>query len=261
MTENVVVRLERRDDGVAVVTLDNPKVNALSAAVLDQLAAAAADLADDLPAAVVVTGSERFFAAGADIAGFRPGDPAHARALGGRIHDAFGALAGLPRLVIAAVSGYALGGGCELALACDYRVASETAVFGQPEILLGILPGGGGTQRLPRVVGAARAKELCLTGRQVKADAALRIGLADEVVPAGEHLTRALALGAELARGALTAQALTKQAIDRGLGKDLAGGLQDELDAFEAVFATEDCRIGVESFLANGPGKATFTGH
>jgi enoyl-CoA hydratase/carnithine racemase len=261
MTDDVLVRLERRGDGVAVVTLQNGKVNALSGAVLEQLHAVARELAADLPGAVVVTGSERFFAAGADIAGFEPGDPAHARALGGRIHAAFDALGNLPRLVIAAVSGYALGGGCELALACDYRIAADTAVFGQPEILLGILPGGGGTQRLPRVVGPARAKELILTGRQVTADEALRIGLADEVVPAADLLSRALALGAECARGALTAQGLAKRAIDRGLGKDLAGGLLDELDAFEAVFATDDCRIGIESFLASGPGKAAFTGH
>lgn len=260
MSENELVRLERRDDGVAVVTLQNGKVNALSAAVLEQLHAVAQQLAEDLPGAVVVTGSERFFAAGADIAGFRPGDPAHARALGTSIHDAFGALGGLPRFVIAAVSGYALGGGCELALACDYRIASDTAVFGQPEILLGIIPGGGGTQRLPRVVGPARAKELCITGRQVRAEEALRIGLADEVVPAGELMERALALAAECARGPLTAQGLAKRAIDRGLGKDLAGGLADELDAFEEVFATEDCRIGIESFLASGAGRATFTG-
>jgi enoyl-CoA hydratase len=261
MSETELVRLERRDDGVAVVTLQNGKVNALSAAVLEQLHAVARELAADLPGAVVVTGSERFFAAGADIAGFRPGDPAHARALGASIHAAFDALGGLPRFVIAAVSGYALGGGCELALACDYRIAAETAVFGQPEILLGIIPGGGGTQRLPRVVGPARAKELCITGRQVGAEEALRIGLADEVVPAGEALNRALELAAECATGALTAQGLAKRAIDLGLGKDLAGGLHDELDAFEQVFATDDCRIGVESFLAHGPGKAQFTGH
>ena len=126
--------------------------------------------------------------------------------------------------MIAAVSGYALGGGCELALACDYRIAGERAVFGQPEILLGIIPGGGGTQRLARVVGASRAKELCLTGRQVKAEEALRIGLADEVVPGDELEARALALAAEVARGALVAQALAKRAIDEGLGLPLERG-------------------------------------
>ena len=175
-----LVLLERRDDGVAVVTLNNPKVNALSQAVLAELRAVAEGLASDPPGAVVITGGERIFAAGADISEF--GGPSEGRAIGEGFHHALDAVAAIPRFVIAAVSGYALGGGCELALACDYRIVSERAVFGQPEILLGIIPGGGGTQRLPRAVGASRAKELMITGRQVKADEALAIGLADEVV-------------------------------------------------------------------------------
>ena len=129
-------------------------------------------------------------------------------------------MAAIPRFVIAAVSGYALGGGCELALACDYRIVSERAVFGQPEILLGIIPGGGGTQRLPRAVGASRAKELMITGRQVKADEALAIGLADEVVAPEALHERAFALAAEVARGAVQAQALVKRAVDQGIGND-----------------------------------------
>jgi enoyl-CoA hydratase/carnithine racemase len=159
------------------------------------------------------------------------------------------------------VSGYALGGGCELSLACDYRIASERAVFGQPEILLGIIPGGGGTQRLSRAVGASRAKELMVTGRQVKADEALRIGLADEVVPVDDLHVRALALAAEVARGAVQAQAMVKRAVDEGLDTDLGAGLRLERGLFERVFHTDDSRVGVESFLANGPGKAEFTGH
>ncbi len=252
------VELERRDDGVAVVTLANGKVNALSGAVVGELAEVAAELTADPPGAVVVTGGERIFAAGAEISEF--GGPAEGREITERIHAATGAIAAIPRLVVAAVSGYALGGGCELALACDYRIASEKAVFGQPEILLGIIPGGGGTQRLARVVGASRAKEMCLTGRQVRADEALRIGLADEVVPHEELHDRAFALAAEVARGALAAQALTKQAIDRGLDQTLADGLAIERDAFEAVFHTDDSQIGVASFLEHGPGKASFTG-
>ncbi len=168
-----LVLLERRDDGVAVVTLNNPKVNALSQAVLAELRAVADELAADPPGAVVITGGERIFAAGADISEF--GGPSEGRAIGEGFHHALDAVAAIPRFVIAAVSGYALGGGCELALACDYRIVSERAVFGQPEILLGIIPGGGGTQRLPRAVGASRAKELMITGRQVKADEALAI--------------------------------------------------------------------------------------
>ena len=145
MTDELV-HLERNDDGVAVVTLDNPKVNALSAALRRGLRAAADDLTTDPPGAVVITGGDRIFAAGADITQF--GGPDEAATIGTDIHATLAAIADIPRFVIAAVSGYALGGGCELALACDYRIASEKAVFGQPEILLGIIPGGGGTQRL-----------------------------------------------------------------------------------------------------------------
>lgn len=253
-----LVRLERRDDGVAVVTLDHPKVNALSQALLSRLADVAAELTADPPGAVVVTGGDRLFAAGANIAEF--GGPDEARSITAAFHRALDAVAAIPRFVIAAVSGYALGGGCELALACDYRVASERAVFGQPEILLGIIPGGGGTQRLSRAVGASRAKELCLTGRQVNADEALRIGLADEVVPADAFHERALSLAGEVAQGALIAQSLAKQAIDGGLGMPLAEGLALEQRLFSDVFHSEDSRIGVRSFLEQGPGKAEFTG-
>ncbi|MEI8237904.1 MAG: enoyl-CoA hydratase-related protein, partial [Actinomycetota bacterium] len=180
--------------------------------------------------------------------------------IGGSFLRALNAVAALPCPTIAAVNGFALGGGCELALACDYRIAGEKAVFGQPEILLGILPGGGGTQRLPRLVGASRAKEMIITGRQVKADEALRIGLADEVVPNEQLHERAFALAAEVANGALQAHALTKQLVDRGLDVPLADALLVERELFEAVFHTDDSRIGVQSFLADGPGKANFTG-
>lgn len=253
-----LVLLERRGDGVALVTLNNPKVNALSQAVLDDLRAIAADLAADPPGAVVITGGERIFAAGADIGEF--GGPAEAELIGLGFHTALDAVAAIPRFVIAAVSGYALGGGCELTLACDYRVASERAVFGQPEILLGIIPGGGGTQRLARLVGAGRAKEMLVTGRQVKADEALRLGLADEVVAPELLHERALSLAAEVARGAVVAQGFVKRAVDDGLDRSLAAGLALERRLFADVFATNDSQIGVKSFLANGPGKAVFTG-
>jgi enoyl-CoA hydratase len=254
-----LVLLERRDDGVAVVTLNNPKVNALSQELLTQLAEIAHQLTTRPAGAVVITGGERIFAAGADISEF--GGPAEAVAITAGFHRALDAVAAIPRFVIAAVSGYALGGGCELALACDYRIVSERAVFGQPEILLGIIPGGGGTQRLARAVGASRAKEMCLTGRQVKADDALRIGLADEVVPGEQLLERCLSLAAEIASGAHLAQAIAKRTIDDGLSLPLAEGLQLEQRAFAQVFESDDSRIGVQSFVANGPGKATFTGH
>jgi len=257
--EPELVRLERRDDGVAVLTLDNPKVNALSGALIRRLRAHAEALTADPPGAVVVTGGERIFAAGADISEF--GGPEEGRVITTAIHDSLRALAEIPRLVIAAVAGYALGGGCELALACDYRVASERAVFGQPEILLGIIPGGGGTQRLPRLVGPARAKEIMITGRQIKADEALRIGLADEVVAHEAVNARALALAAEVAAGALQAQALVKQAVDTGMNGAVSDGLALERDLFVDVFRTEDSQIGVKSFLEHGAGKARFTGH
>jgi enoyl-CoA hydratase/carnithine racemase len=253
-----LVHLERRDDGVAVITLDNPKVNALSRSMLTGLHEIVDTLATDLPGAVVVTGGDRIFAAGADISEF--GGPEEARVVAATIHGALDALAALPRFVIAAVAGYALGGGCELALACDYRVASERAVFGQPEILLGIIPGGGGTQRLPRLVGPARAKEIMITGRPVKADEALRIGLADEIVAPEQLHERASALAAEVAKGALQAQALAKRAVDEGLSGSLEHGLDRERDLFVQVFGTEDSQIGVKSFLEHGPGKAAFTG-
>jgi enoyl-CoA hydratase len=253
-----LLTLERRDDGVAVITLRNGKVNALSSALLDELAAAVAELQADLPGAVVVTGGERIFAAGADISEF--GGPERAAEVTARFHRTLDDLAALDRFVIAAVAGYALGGGCELALACDYRVAGTRAVFGQPEILLGIIPGGGGTQRLARAVGASRAKELCLTGRQVAVAEAVAIGLADEAVDGDPH-ERALALAAEVARGPPAAQALCKRVIDRGLSLPLADGNALERDAFVEVFATDDAATGVASFLAHGPGQATFTGH
>jgi enoyl-CoA hydratase len=252
------VRVDRRDDGVAVITLENPKVNALSTRVLTDLADAVEALREDLPGAVVVTGGDRVFAAGADISEF--GDVEDAKVIGATFRRAFDAVASLPRVVIAGVGGYALGGGCELALACDLRIASEKAVFGQPEILLGIIPGAGGTQRLPRLVGTARAKELCFSGRQVRADEALAIGLVDEVVPHDRFLDRAIDVAATYARGPLQALAATKRAIDEGLQGTIADGLSLEQKLFTQVFGTEDSQIGVKSFLEQGPGKANFVG-
>ena len=257
MTSDLVL-CERRADGVAVVTLNNPKVNALSQAVLARLRAVAEDLTANPPGAVVITGGERIFAAGADISEF--GGTVEAERIGLGFHSTLDAVAAIPRFVIAAISGYALGGGCELALACDYRIAGEKAVFGQPEVLLGIIPGGGGTQRLPRLVGASRAKELVITGRQVKSDEALRIGLADEVVPNESLHERALALAGSVASGAVLAHAAMKRAIDEGLSTSLSEGLLLERRLFTDVFATDDSQVGVKSFLENGPGRATFRG-
>ena len=268
------VSVERRDDGVAVIRLDRPKMNALSAALLQELAEAAEALAADPPKAVVVWGGERIFAAGADIVEFTKGgvegaggagetrlvDGPEAHAIAQNFRRALDGVAAIPRAVIAAVTGYALGGGCELALACDFRVCADNAKFGQPEILLGIIPGGGGTQRLARLVGAGRAKEIILSGRQVDAEEAQRIGLADRVVAAADVFDEAVAWASELAKGPVVAHGLAKRAIDDGVERPLSEGLDLEGQLFADVFATEDALAGVRSFLENGPGKATFSG-
>ncbi|MCP3939207.1 MAG: enoyl-CoA hydratase/isomerase family protein [Actinomycetia bacterium] len=257
MSENLV-SVERRDDGVAVITLDRPKVNALNSELLGQLLTVANDLTENPPGAVVLTGGPRVFAAGADIGEF--GGPERAREVGGAFRAALDALAAIPRMTIAAVNGVALGGGCELSLACDMRFAASDARFGQPEILLGIIPGGGGTQRLTRLVGASRSKDIIASGRMVDAEEAFRIGLADRICDPASVLDEAITYAAGLAGGAVVAQALSKQAIDDGLDQTLAGGLDIELALFEEVFGTEDSQIGVKSFLEHGPGKADFTG-
>ena len=159
-----------------------------------------------------------------------------------------------------AVAGYALGGGCELALACDMRVASDTATFGQPEVHLGIIPGAGGTQRLTRLVGPARAKDIILSGRRVTAGEALNIGLCDRIFPASVLQAEARAMALSFARGAVAAHALAKRAIDAAYDGSLADGLDLERDLFVEVFETDDAKTGVKSFLENGPGKAKFTG-
>ncbi len=264
-----LVRLERGDDGVAVVTLANGKVNALSVALLQQLHAVVEDLTAEPPGAVVITGGDRIFAAGAEITEFlddpddrpsRVGDHNRLTALGHTFLTTLNAVAAIPRATIAEIAGFALGGGCELALACDFRIASDRAKLGQPEILLGIIPGGGGTQRLARLVGPARAKDLVLTGRQVKADEALAMGLVDEVVAADELSAHVRAKAAELAKGPLVAQALAKRAIDEGLDRSLGEGLALEQELFLGSFATDDAATGINSFLEDGPGKASFSG-
>ena len=244
---------------MAVVTLNNGKVNALSSGVVRRLHEIAIGLAADPPGAVVITGGEKIFAAGADISEFGSAD--EAGPITAAIHGALDAVAAIPRMVIAAVSGYALGGGCELALACDYRIAGERAVFGQPEILLGIIPGGGGTQRLARLVGPSRAKEICITGRQVKADEALRIGLADEVVP-GDELHAACAGVGRRVRPRAGAGAGLRQAGDRPRPRARRSprGCASSRTCSSSRSAPNDSQIGIKSFLEHGPGKAQFTG-
>ena len=258
LTERLIL-VERHPDGVALVRLNRPPLNALSQALLGELADTARALAAEAELkAVVVGGSEKALAAGADIEEFTHVDAP--RTINAIFREAFDALAAIPRPVIAAIRGYALGGGLELALACDLRVASVSARLGQPEILLGIIPGAGGTQRLSRLLGPARAKDLIWSGRPVRADEALAIGLVDRVVPAEEVEANALEWAASLARGAVVAIGLAKRAIDQGLDGSLADGLDLEAAAFVAAFDTDDATEGVQSFLEHGPGKATFSG-
>jgi enoyl-CoA hydratase/carnithine racemase len=253
------VRIERRPDGVAAIRIDRPPLNALSRALLAELEAAARELAGDPDLkAVVVLGGGKAFAAGADISEF--GGQAEAREFGKRFRAAYDGIGEIPRPVIAAINGVALGGGLELALACDLRIAADNARVGQPEILLGIIPGAGATQRLPALVGPARAKELIWSGRQVKADEALAMGIIDRVVPASELEDAALAWAGSFASGAVAAMGLAKRVIDAGLGRPLGDRLDLEAEAFVEVAGTEDATTGVRSFLEHGPGKARFAG-
>jgi len=200
------------------------------------------------------------FAAGADIKEMAEASYAKMAADTRRLQDAFTAVAKIPKPVVAAITGYALGGGLELALCADFRVAGQSARVGQPEILLGVIPGAGGTQRLPRLVGPARAKDIVYTGRFVSAPEALAIGLVDKVVPDAEVYQAARDMVNRYAAGPAVALRAAKQAIDEGLDVDLDSGLEIERLNFAGLFATEDQRTGMRSFVENGPGKATFAG-
>jgi enoyl-CoA hydratase/carnithine racemase len=247
-------------DGIGTIRLNRPKVNALNDQVTSELAAAAAAAATDEVRAVVIYGGEKVFAGGADIKDMAEAGYAEMTARSARLHEAMNLLAGLAKPVVAAITGYALGGGLEVALAADFRVAGETARLGQPEILLGVIPGAGGTQRLPRLIGPAKAKDLVFSGRMVGAAEALAIGLVDQVVPDSDVYQAAVDMVKRYAAGPALALRAAKQAIDAGLGVDLATGLELERVQFAALFGTEDQRAGMRSFLENGPGKATFTG-
>ncbi len=247
------------DDAVATIRLDRPPMNALNTQIQDELRAAAEQVGtDDAVRAVVIYGGEKVFAAGADVKEFAAQDHAYMFRDAGRLSSSLDALARIPKPVIAAVTGYALGGGCELALTADFRVSADDARWGQPEILLGIIPGAGGTQRLPRLVGPAKAKDIIYTGRFVGADEALEIGLVDAVVPAAEVYPTALAMAAKFAKGPALALAAAKAAIDGGLDADLATGLRLESHLFASLFASSDRSVGMQSFIESGPGKAVF---
>ncbi len=255
-----LVRLDV-SDGIGTIRLDRPPMNAINRELTAQLreaACAAAARAD--VRAVVLYGGPKVFAAGADIKEMAPLGYADMLDVASDLQAALDAVAAIPKPVVAAVTGFALGGGCELALCADFRVAGDNAKFGQPEILLGVIPGAGGTQRLPRLVGTSRAKDLIFTGRFVASEEALSIGLVDQVVAPDDVYTAAVAMMSRYVDGPAYAVRAAKEAIDRGVEGSLEAGLQLERTLFAALFATEDQKAGMSSFLEQGPGKAKFAG-
>jgi enoyl-CoA hydratase/carnithine racemase len=254
------VRLEV-DGGVGTIRLDRPKMNAINGQVTAELREVAEEVRDRADVrAVVLYGGERVFAAGADIKEMSSITYADMLQWGGKLQESLRVVARLPKPVVAAVTGYALGGGFELALTADFRVLGEKAQVGVPEILLGVIPGAGGTQRLTRLVGPAKAKDLVFSGRFVQADEALALGIADRVVADEQVYEVALKMARAYVNGPAVALRAAKQAIDDGLELDLDSALRLETTLFAGLFSTEDQKIGMESFVENGPGKAEFTG-
>lgn len=248
-------------DGVATIRIDRPKMNPLDAEIQDSLARVAADLLDDTDVrAAIITGGDKVFAAGADIKEMQQLGYVDMVDRATKLQNAFRALAELPFPTVAAIEGYALGGGCELAMTADFRIAANNATLGQPEILLGVIPGAGGTQRLARLVGPSKAKDIVFSGRFVKADEALEIGLVDELVEPGTAYEAALAKVKPFVDGPRVALRAAKEAINRGLDGDLGTGLAIESQLFTGLFATKDREIGMGSFVERGPGKARFEG-
>jgi len=249
------------EDGVGTIRLDRPKMNAIDEQLHTEVRAAALEATErEDVRAVVIYGGERVFAAGADIKAMSQLTGDSMVAWGRELTHSFTTVARIPKPVIAAITGYALGGGYELALCADFRIMGAGAKVGQPEILLGVIPGAGGTQRLARLVGPAKAKDLVFTGRHVGAEEALEMGLADAVVPDAEVYSTAVAMARKFAAGPPLALAAAKQAIDEGLDGPMEQGLALESRLFAGLFDTEDQATGMRSFLESGPGKATFTG-
>ena len=237
-------------EAVATIRLDRPPANALGRAVSVELQHAAREVADDPEVrAVVLWGGERIFAAGADIKAMVEWGPAEIDVDVSALEQACRDLEAIPKPVLAAVNGYALGGGCELALACDLRIVAEDAKVGLPEIRLGVIPGAGGTQRLPRLVGLGRAREMVFTGRHVGAEEALAIGLADRVAPADRVYPTALEEAARWAAGPTLALGAAKTALSAAVELDRASGLRVEHDVFVRLFRTHDQREGMRAFL------------
>ncbi|MBI2684210.1 MAG: enoyl-CoA hydratase/isomerase family protein [Actinobacteria bacterium] len=255
-----MVELEHHG-AVALLTLNRPEaLNALSGEIVELLAGHVTRIGDE-PAvrAVVITGAgDRAFSAGADLALMRTATPSTASEIAGRGHALFNRIAALRVPVIAAINGYCLGGGCELALACDIRLASENAQIGLPEVTLGIFPGWGGTQRLPRIVGPGHAMEMITTGRRLTAAEAERIGLVNRVMSQADLLPAAMSLAADIAARAPLGVAAAKELVRASLSTDLSTGLAHERDRFALMFATRDQREGMDAFFEKRP--AEFTG-
>jgi enoyl-CoA hydratase/carnithine racemase len=254
------VRLEV-DAGIGTIRLDRPPMNALDTGVQEGIRAAAVEASERRDvAAVIVYGGEKVFAAGADIKQMQTMSYTDMVDRSSGLQASLSAVAQIPKPTVAAITGYALGGGCELSLCCDFRVAGDNAKLGQPEILLGIIPGAGGTQRLARLIGPARAKDLIFSGRFVDSAEALALGLVDEVVPADDVYAAARRRVERYVGGPAYALRAAKEAVDRGLETDLTTGLEIERMLFAGLFATRDRELGMASFVQQGPGKAQFEG-
>jgi enoyl-CoA hydratase/carnithine racemase len=252
------VTISTDEQGVATMRLDKAPVNALDLQIWHELGEAAAQLAaDDAVKAVVMWGGPKVFAAGADIKAMNAMDYQEMSSRAPILQEAMRALAKLPKVTIAAINGYALGGGCELALTADFRYAADNAQLGQPEILLGVIPGAGGTQRLTRLVGLQKAKEMVYGGSFYSASASLEMGLVDRVFGADEVYGKAVEAARRFAQAPFAIR-YAKQAITMGSELDLESALRLETSLFSACFATDDRRRGMDSFLEHGPGKAEF---
>lgn len=249
--EQSYIKVGMPRDGIRLLTINKPQsLNALDSEVLRELGSVVAETAaDESIRVLIITGEGRAFVAGADISEMVSKDPMQGLAFGKSGAEVFRAIEQLPIPVIAAVNGFALGGGCELAMACDLRIASSKAKFGQPEVGLGIIPGFSGTQRLPRLVGPAKAKELVYTGEVIRADEALRIGLVNKVVEPEALMDEALALAEKIAAQAPVAVQLAKKAIDTGLQADIDTGIAIENDLFALCFSTRGQKVRMEAFL------------
>ncbi len=244
------IKVEREENGVAVLTVDRQdKLNSLNPQVIEEIRQALQELEEDQPRVTIVTAGERAFVAGADIAAMNEMSPLEAKRFAELGHAATAFLDRSTVPTIAAVNGFALGGGCEIALACDIRIAAENALFGFPEVTLGILPGLGGTQRLPRLVGPGIAKEMIFSGRRIKADEARTINLVNRVVPEGEAFNFSRELAEEIASNGPIAVRHAKAAANKAQDVDLVSGLEYEADQFALLFGTEDAREGMGAFV------------